>query len=244
MKEGGSEIVQSLATLFKRVEEENKIPIQWRGKKIKSVYKRGNKERIQESQREIFLMNIVYKIYERVKKLQNENKQANISSMQTAGKKKRSTIDNLVIMNAIIEKQRQDHKNIYMLFADSEICFDKLWLKDSSIEMERIGYNNSGIKMLYEINKITEIVVDTTIGNTKSIEVTQVVKKGLIFGPIMCCATTGKVNDVGERFHYKYGEIEIGMSIYIDDISVAGGPEEVKKGIRKCARMEGEKKTQ
>ena len=52
MKEGGSEIVQSLATLFKRVEEENKIPIQWRGKKIKSVYKRGNKERIQESQRD------------------------------------------------------------------------------------------------------------------------------------------------------------------------------------------------
>ena len=33
------------------------------------------------------------------------------------------------------------------------------------------------------------------------------------------------------------------MSIYIDDISVAGGPEELKKGIRKCARTEGEKKT-
>ena len=33
-------------------------------------------------------MNIVCKVCERVKKLQNENKQANISSMQTAGKKK------------------------------------------------------------------------------------------------------------------------------------------------------------
>ena len=32
------------------------------------------------------------------------------------------------------------------------------------------------------------------------------------------------------------------MSIYMDDISVAGGPEEVKKGIRKCAKMEVEKK--
>ena len=47
----------------------------------------------------------------------------------------------------------------------------------------------------------------------------------------MCCATTAKVNDVGERVEYKYGmgEIELDMSIYIDDISVAGGPEEVKK---------------
>ena len=34
----------------------------------------------------------------------------------------------------------------------------------------------------------------------------------------------------------------MGMSIYVDDISVVGGPEEVKTGIRKCARMEVEKK--
>ena len=58
----------------------------------------------------------------------------------------------------------------------------------------------------------------------------------------MCCATAAKVNDAGEKVEYKYGEIEIGMSIYMDDIPVAGGPEEVKKGIRKCARMEVEKK--
>ena len=32
------------------------------------------------------------------------------------------------------------------------------------------------------------------------------------------------------------------MSIYMDDISVAGGSEEVKKGIRKYAQMEVEKK--
>ena len=81
IKEGGSEMVQSLAILFNRVEEENKIPIQWRETKIKSVYKGGNKERIQENQREIFLMNIVCKVYEIVKKIQNENKQENISSM-------------------------------------------------------------------------------------------------------------------------------------------------------------------
>ena len=47
---------------------------------------------------------------------------------------------------------------------------------------------------------------------------------------------------MGEKVDYKYGEIEIGMSIYMDDISVAEGSEEVKKGIRKCARMEVEKK--
>ena len=43
-------------------------------------------------------------LYERVKKIQNENKQANISSIQTAGMKNRPSIENLTIMNAIIKK--------------------------------------------------------------------------------------------------------------------------------------------
>lgn len=38
----------------------------------------------------------------------------------------------------------------------------------------------------------------------------------------MCCATAAKVNDVGEKVYNKYTEIEIGMSIYMDDFSVAG----------------------
>ena len=121
-------------------------------------------------------MNIVCKVYERVKKLQNGNKQANISSMQSAGKKNRSTLDNLIIMNAIIKKQRQDNKNTQIFYGDAEKFFDKLWLKDSLIEMRRTGYNKSDI--LYEINKTTEIVVDTAIGNTESIEMTEVVKQG------------------------------------------------------------------
>ena len=106
-----------------------------------------------------------------------------LSSMQTAGKKNRSAIDNLNIMNAIIEKQRQDNKNTYILYADAEKCSVKLWLKDSLIEMERTGYNKSDIKMLYEINKTTENLVDTAIGNTESIEITEVIKQGVIFGP-------------------------------------------------------------
>ena len=32
-------------------------------------------------------------------------------------------------MNAIIGKQRQDHKNTDRLNAGAEKCFDKLWLK-------------------------------------------------------------------------------------------------------------------
>ena len=96
--------------------------------------------------------------------------------------------------------------------------------------------------MLYEISKSTEIVVDTVIGNKESIKITEVAEQGSIFEPTMNCATTVKINVAEEKVDYKYCEIEIGMSIYMDDISLAGEPEEVNKGRRKCVRMEAEEK--
>ena len=42
-------------------------------------------------------------------------------------------------------------------------------MKDSFIETERIEYHKNDIKMLYKINKTTEIVLDTVIENTESI---------------------------------------------------------------------------
>ena len=51
-------------------------------------------------------------------KLQNENKQANISCMQTVGKKIMSAMENLIIMNAIVEKINK-HKNTYIFYVDA-----------------------------------------------------------------------------------------------------------------------------
>ena len=188
-------MIESLTAIFNRVEEEGQIPLQWRETSIKSLYKGGgSKEKIQESQRGIFITNIVSKAYEIVKKIQNEAIQSNMSNMQTAGKKNRSTMDNIIIINAIIEKQRQSHKNTYLFFADAEKCFDKLWLKDCLIDMEEIGYNRNDIKILYKMNKKAEIIVDTTVGQTESISIKEIVKQGSIFEPIMCCTTTLRVN--------------------------------------------------
>ena len=80
--------------------------------------------------------------------------------MQTEGKKNKSTMDNIIIINAIKEKQRQSHKNTYLFFTDAEKCFDKLWLKDCLIDMEEIGYNRNNIKILYKMNKKAEIIVE------------------------------------------------------------------------------------
>ena len=63
-------------------------------------------------------MNIVSKIYESVLKIQNEHNNEKISPMQTAERKRRSTIDNLIILNSAIGSQRENQNKTYLFFAE------------------------------------------------------------------------------------------------------------------------------
>ena len=74
LKEGGEEIAKSLSILFNRIEREQKTLAQWRQTIIKSIYIGVNKVNISESQRGIFLVNIISKVYELVKIIQNGKK--------------------------------------------------------------------------------------------------------------------------------------------------------------------------
>ena len=130
LKEGGEEIVKSLRILFNRIEREQRTLMQWRQTTIKSIYKGGNKANISESQRGIFLVNMISKVYELVKITQNDKNNRKMSEIQVAGRKERSTMDTLIIMNTIIENQRAQKISTYIFFADAVKCFDKLWLKD------------------------------------------------------------------------------------------------------------------
>ena len=130
-----------------------------------------------------------------------------MSEMQLAGKKGRSAMDNLIIMNTITENQRVQTLNTYMFFADAVKCFDKLWLKDCLLEMYNLGHDPNTLNILSEMNKETYIIIRTPVGNTDNIQVKEVVKQGTIFGPIMCCAETSTVSSNGEEVKYRYGKI-------------------------------------
>ena len=61
LKERG-EIIESVTTIFNTVKEERQIPLQWRERSTKSLYKEGwSTEKNHESQGGILLTNIVSK---------------------------------------------------------------------------------------------------------------------------------------------------------------------------------------
>ena len=92
------------------------------------------------------------------------------------------------------------------------------------------------------MNKTAEVLVETPVGNTSPIQIEEVVKQGTIFGSVICCASTSRVNSIHKTVKYEYGKISIGMPVYMDDISAVGNAENVRKGIQNCRRMEIEKK--
>ena len=47
---------------------------------------------------------------------------------------------------------------------------------------------------------------------------------------------------ISEKVEVKYGEILIGMPIFMDDIAATGGAEDIRKGIRNCRKMEIQKR--
>ena len=119
-----------------------------------------------------------------------------------------------------------------MFFVGAVKCFNKLWLKDCLLEMYNLGYDSNMPKNLYEMNKETGIIIRTPVGKIENIQVKEVVKQGTIFGPI--CAETFPVNSIGEEVTYRYGKINIGMTVFMDDIETAGKAEHIRKGIKNC----------
>ena len=71
-------------------------------------------------------MNEISIIHKSVSKIQNENNNQNMSQMEKAGRKQRSTVDNLIILSSIIENQKESKNETYLVFADAQKCFDKL----------------------------------------------------------------------------------------------------------------------
>ena len=72
IKNGGKDMSKSLTVLYNRIEEENCVPEEWVHIKIKVARKNG-KEKINENQRGLFLMNIVANVYEKEKKAEWKN---------------------------------------------------------------------------------------------------------------------------------------------------------------------------
>ena len=121
---------------------------------------------------------------------------------QNGGRKQRSDIDNIMALMSVIDNNRRLNKKTYLIFADAEKCYDKLWLEDCLVDLHHLGMREREIVMIHEMNKKIRIVVDTPVGKTNEFIAKNIVKRGSICATKLCCPNTGKFNLISPQPSY------------------------------------------
>ena len=240
--ESGEDMIDALHSMMNKMEEERYTPNQWTEMKIKAINKPGPGS-IMDNKRGLFITDIISKIYEKVMKNRNDEKiGAYLSDYQIGGVKLRSANDCLLILSETIRLKRKAGKKCYLVFGDAVKCFDKLWLKDSLVELFKAGVEAQDIQMIYKMNKDTVIEVETPCGTTERATVGEIVKQGTVLGPTLCCVSTDQINKIAENQERSIGNEYIAILIFIDDVMSAGNANEARKAIRSFRVMEDLKK--
>ena len=243
IKEGGQEMVLSLAKIINEVDRQQMVPIEWWMMEILSTHKKGDKM-LMNNKRGLFLTNNNSKVYERVVKERNaESFKKGITKWQTGGIKNRSTVDNIFIITSIIELNRYLKKTTCLLLTDAEKCFDKLWLDDRVFELWRCGTDVRDCMMIRRLNERAEVVVKTPVGETDTFTLKNIVRQGTVYGPQICIASMDKVNLVGRDVATYYGpELPIKAGVFVDDVNGIGEAEVANSVIYNCSILEERKK--
>ena len=240
--DGGEEMTKSVHILLNKIETERMVPDDWKAVLIKTIGKPGSVLEMN-NKRGLFLTEVLSKLYEQILKSRNEDQVRDfVSPFQTGGVKERATVDNHIIFSEMIRNNKKLGRKTYVVFGDAVKCFDKLWLKDSLLELYKAGCNLQDIEMIYRLNEDTNIVVETPFGKTDQANDGEVVKQGTVLGPQLCCVETDQINKIGESQDTMLGDQTVAILIFVDDVMKAGTANDVRKAIRNFAEMEKLKK--
>ena len=110
-----------------------------------------------------------------------------------------STLDNIMALSCIIERNRTLRRNTYLFFGDARECFDQLWLKDCLLQLQVGGVQEYDINLLYILNEQAQIKVKIPLGESNKFSIKEAVKQGTISGPMLCGVEMDTVSQRPER---------------------------------------------
>ena len=220
IKHGGEDLEVSTLHMINELVTNFLIPLEWLEMIIKSIGKKKGDTRSMDSKRGLFLTNILSKMVEKmIKNRRKSTIESSLSPFQCGGTRKRGPGDNLFILNSAIEESRAEKKDLYLLFADLEKCFDQLWLKDCIKEINQAGMPAGEALYLYYMNKEVKAIVDTPIGKTESFPLKEIVRQGTVSAVDLCGVSTDKINKIGdEAEEFTISGVKIKHPVFVDDM--------------------------
>ena len=244
IKHAGEDLERSLIEMVNGLTTNGICPTEWEDMVIKSISKGKGDAKIMGSKRGLFLTNIVSKVIEKLLKNRTKSKvEQGMSPFQCGGVHLRGIGDNLFIVNTIVEEFRFEKEDLYLLFADLEKCFDKLWLKDCIKELVGAGMPMAEAAYIYKMNTKVKAVVETPIGRTAAFELNEIVRQGTVSAPDMCGVSTDKINRVKSWVTpIEASKVPIKHPVYVDDMIGMGTPRHIEEMEPKMKFLEDTKK--
>lgn len=185
IKWGGLEMEKWVTQLIRKSWTENRIPEEWEENIIIPLYKKGNKSNC-ENYRAICLTSTLYKMYTKIieGRLRGEM-EGKMEKEQAAYMKGKQTQDHISIVRKIIERAKEQGKELCIAFVDLKAAFDtvprdKLWscLKDYKISSKLL----KAVKTVYKRVR-GEVRIDGKSSN--GFEMHRGIKQGDSLSPLL-----------------------------------------------------------
>ena len=143
--------------------------------------------------------------------------QENISKFQNGGMNGKGVVDNLFIIRDIINHAKYLGKQ-WLTFYDIEKCFDSLRLEDCINSLWDMGVRNDILSLIYLMNKEARVTVKTPVGDTDTILLTNLVKQGIVLGPVLNNCSLNKMSTLSTGYN-NFDSVQIKPMEFVDDIA-------------------------
>ena len=176
----GTDLKESLLQMYNKIKEEGVVPdFMCRATKT-TIPKKGPRTE-PTNERGIFLVNSVRGILMRMLFNSESNMiDSNMSDSNIGGRKNKSCINPIWVLNSIIHDQINSKCESPVLLQqhDYKQMFDSMNLKEACSDLFDIGLKNDKLKLLYNANKKVKIQVKTLSGLTQETDMIKIVMQG------------------------------------------------------------------
>ena len=191
----GDGLLYSLFEMANTIKTSKNLPSDWNKIWIRTLKQKKGTFRKLDNYRGIFLVPILSIIFEKLlKKKISDTLQQFISKFQNGGMKGKGVVDNLFILRGIINHANYLGKKLWLTFYDMEKCFDSLWLEDCINYLWDLDAKDDILCLIHLMNIKATVTIKTPLGNTDPLFLSNFVKQGTVFGPVLNNCSLNKLS--------------------------------------------------
>ena len=237
----GESLHKALFKLCKIVWTSEEIPDEWKQTNIIQLFKgKGNRDELG-NYRNIHTKVDVRKLFgDIVTDEMKEKVKDNVSKFQIWAMQGHRAQEHLFSLKSVIGYYNKRGKGLILSLYDISKYFDRENLRDCMGELHKANVRGKLYRLIFNLNKETEVSVKTPVGSTEFTDVGETLGQGTNEGAII--SSINLYGGISEAFEdsdgLKYEDLELSPCLFQDDISkLSENIESVKDGNRRIEKM-------